>query len=52
MLMAHLFAKAGYTIAIAHCTSIKGAESEEDEALVRKFAAENNVPIYVKHFDT
>ena len=53
MLMAHLFAKAGYTIAIAHCNfQLRGAESDEDEALVRKFATENNVPIYVKHFDT
>jgi tRNA(Ile)-lysidine synthase len=53
MLMAHLFAKAGYTIAIAHCNfQLRGSESDADEALVRKFATENNVPIYVKHFDT
>lgn len=53
MLMAHLFTKAGYTVAIAHCNfQLRGTESEEDEALVRKFAVENSVPIYVKHFDT
>ncbi|KKO90882.1 tRNA(Ile)-lysidine synthetase [Sphingobacterium sp. Ag1] len=53
MLMAHLFTKAGYTVAIAHCNfQLRGSESEEDEALVRKFAVENSVPIYVKHFDT
>ncbi|WP_293879581.1 tRNA lysidine(34) synthetase TilS [Sphingobacterium sp. UBA1498] len=53
MLMAHLFVKAGYTLAIAHCNfKLRGTDSDEDEALVRKFAMENNVPIFVRHFDT
>lgn len=53
MLMAHLFAKAGYNIAIAHCNfQLRGEDSEQDEVLVRKFATENSIPIFVKHFDT
>ncbi|WP_312337422.1 tRNA lysidine(34) synthetase TilS [Sphingobacterium sp.] len=53
MLMAHLFAKSGYHIAIAHCNfQLRGEDSEQDEALVRKFATENGIPIFVKHFDT
>ena len=53
MLMAHLFAKAGFTIAIAHCNfQLRGEDSELDEALVRRFAAENGIPIFVNHFDT
>ncbi|WP_286859517.1 MULTISPECIES: tRNA lysidine(34) synthetase TilS [Sphingobacterium] len=53
MLMAHLFAKAGFNIAIAHCNfQLRGEDSELDEALVRKFAADNGIPIFVNQFDT
>lgn len=53
MLMAHLFAKAGFRIAIAHCNfQLRGEDSELDEALVRKFAADNGIPIFVNQFDT
>lgn len=53
MLMAHLFAKAGFKIAIAHCNfQLRGTDSDLDEALVRNFASANQIPIFVKHFDT
>ncbi|WP_257094018.1 tRNA lysidine(34) synthetase TilS [Sphingobacterium sp. E70] len=53
MLMAHLFAKAGFRIAIAHCNfQLRGEDSELDEALVRKFASDNGIPIFVNQFDT
>ncbi|WP_223583867.1 tRNA lysidine(34) synthetase TilS [Sphingobacterium sp. GVS05A] len=53
MLMAHLFAKAGFRIAIAHCNfQLRGEDSELDEALVRKFACYNGIPIFVNQFDT
>jgi len=31
---------------------LRGTDSDADEALVRTFATENNVPIFVRHFDT
>jgi tRNA(Ile)-lysidine synthase len=53
MLMAHLFAKAGFNIAIAHCNfQLRGEDAELDEALVRKFAADNGIPLFVNRFDT
>jgi len=53
MLMAHLFVKAGYDIAIAHCNfQLRGEDSELDEALVKKFAEDNCIPFFVSHFDT
>ncbi|MDR3245851.1 MAG: tRNA lysidine(34) synthetase TilS [Prevotellaceae bacterium] len=53
MVMAHLFVNAGYKSAIAHCNfSLRGAESDADEDLVRTFAADNNVPFYSIRFDT
>ena len=53
MLMAHLFTKAGFHIAIAHCNfQLRGEDSDLDEALVRGFAKEHGIPIYVNHFET
>jgi tRNA(Ile)-lysidine synthase len=53
MVMTHLFIKADYNIGIAHCNfSLRGAESDKDEEMVRDFAAANNIPFYSKRFDT
>ena len=43
----------GGPFAIAHCNfSLRGKESDEDEAFVRKWASEHGIPIHVKRFDT
>lgn len=53
MLMLWLFVQGGYSVEIAHCNfNLRGLESDGDEELVRKFAAEHNIPFHVKHFDT
>lgn len=53
MLMACLFLRAGYTCVIAHCNfGLRQQESDLDEALVREFAAEKQVPFFAKRFDT
>ena len=41
------------SIAFAHCNfHLRGDDSDRDERFVTKFAEENNIPIYIKHFDT
>lgn len=53
MLMAHLFQRAGFDCVIAHCNfQLRGDESDLDEALVRHYAEANQIPFFVKHFDT
>ena len=40
-------------LAFAHCNfHLRGDDSDRDERFVTKFAEENNIPIYIKHFDT
>ena len=40
-------------LAFAHCNfHLRGDDSDRDERYVTKFAEENNIPIYIKHFDT
>jgi tRNA(Ile)-lysidine synthase len=53
MVMAHLFLAIKSNIGIAHCNfNLRGKESEKDEALVRNFALNNNVPFFSESFDT
>ncbi|HWK98565.1 MAG TPA: tRNA lysidine(34) synthetase TilS, partial [Parapedobacter sp.] len=53
VLMAHLFASAGYAIGIAHCNfQLRGAEADADEALVNGLARQLEVPFYTTTFDT
>lgn len=53
MLMTRLFLESPYTFAIAHCNfKLRGEESDADEALVRNFAEQHNIKLFVKHFDT
>ena len=40
-------------LAFAHCNfHLRGDDSDRDELFVTAFAKENNIPIYIKHFDT
>jgi len=53
MVMMDLFLKAGFRFGIAHCNfSLRGKESEEDAGFVSKFAEKNNVPCFIRQFDT
>ena len=53
MVMTHLFLTAGFNIGIAHCNfCLRTEESDMDEELVRKYAAEHNTPFYTKRFNT
>lgn len=52
--MLHLFLESGFeNLAIAHCNfSLRGAESDGDEAFVKNIADKNNIPFYTIRFDT
>ena len=53
MVMLALFAEAGYNIGVAHCNfSLRGEESDQDEATVEAVAKGYNIPFYSKRFDT
>ena len=40
-------------LAFAHCNfHLRGDDSNRDEQFVTEFAQKNNIPIYIKHFDT
>ncbi len=53
VVMADLYYRAGYPAAIAHCNfKLRGEESEEDQAFVRRLAEAYDFPFYTKNFDT
>lgn len=53
VVMADLFYQANLPFAMAHCNfGLRGAESEGDEAWVRKLAQQYGVKVYVQHFAT
>ena len=53
VVMAHLFAKAGYTFGIAHCNfHLRGGDSNSDEDFVRALAKQYQVPFHCAEFDT
>ncbi|WP_017732585.1 tRNA lysidine(34) synthetase TilS [Nafulsella turpanensis] len=53
VVMARLFADAGFTVGIAHCNfELRAEESDEDEKFVRKLARKMGAECHVKHFDT
>ena len=51
--MAELFSRARFSFAIAHCNfSLRGKESDADEAFVKDLAKKLKVPFYIRHFLT
>jgi tRNA(Ile)-lysidine synthase len=53
VVMAHLFAKAGYSFGIAHCNfHLRGDDSNADEEFVHALAQQYQVPFYCAEFDT
>ncbi|MDR0415536.1 MAG: tRNA lysidine(34) synthetase TilS [Prevotellaceae bacterium] len=53
MTLLHLLRAAGYRVAVAHCNfRLRGSESDGDEQLVRSCCSQQNIPIFVAHFDT
>ncbi len=53
MVLLHLFHKAGYPIAVAHCNfRLRGGESDEDEKFVEEQCKHYNVPFYSRQFNT
>lgn len=53
VVLAHLFQRAEFRFALAHCNfDLRGEESDGDEQFVRELAMELGVEIFVKRFDT
>ena len=53
MVMLSLFVRCGYSVGVAHCNfQLRGAESDEDEVLVRQEAERCGVPCYNRRFET
>jgi tRNA(Ile)-lysidine synthase len=53
MVMAHLFHKLNYEIAIAHCNfQLREIESFEDQKFVQEYADANTITLFVTQFDT
>lgn len=53
IVLAHLLKQSDYNISLAHCNfNLRGSESDEDEQFIKNFASENNLILFVTHFDT
>lgn len=53
MVLGSLLIESGYSIAVAHCNyQLRGADSDADEALVRNWCSERNIPFYPKKVET
>lgn len=53
MVLVDLLKASGYDIALAHCNfQLRGEDSYEDENFVREYAQGNQLPVYIKRFDT
>jgi tRNA(Ile)-lysidine synthase len=53
MVMLDLFIQAGFTIGVAHCNfGLRGEEAKKDELLVQSTCQQNNIPFYVRRFET
>lgn len=53
MLMLHLFANAGFSVAVAHCNfGLRGNESDGDEQFVSDYCDHHNLAFHSKKFST
>ncbi|HVG12267.1 MAG TPA: tRNA lysidine(34) synthetase TilS, partial [Flavisolibacter sp.] len=53
VVLTHLCSAAGYGMELAHCNfGLRGAESDRDEAFVKRIAEELQVRLWTKKFDT
>ncbi len=53
MVLLHLLRRSGVNVGVAHCNyQLRGEDSNLDEALVRTFCVEANVPFHSKQFNT
>ncbi|MGB0950289.1 MAG: tRNA lysidine(34) synthetase TilS, partial [Marinirhabdus sp.] len=53
VVLAHIFTKLRFTIALAHCNfSLRGSESTADQTFVHKLAEKWNIPCYSGTFNT
>lgn len=53
MVLVHLCHQSQLDFAVAHCNfQLRGDESNEDEAFVKSYAANLQVPIFIEQFDT
>ena len=53
MVLFHLLYHAGFKVSIAHCNfGLRGNESDEDEAFVKRIAEEIKVPYFTEFFQT
>jgi len=53
VVMFHLFIRAGYSIGVAHCNfKLRGTDSDADELFVKKLSEKNEIPVFIKKFDT
>ena len=53
MVMADLFRKLPFDIALAHCNfQLRGVDSFEDQFFVQKYADAHNVTLFTTQFDT
>lgn len=53
MVLAHLMLDAGFSFGVAHCNfQLRGHASDADMQFVTDWAAEHNIPVWTKRFDT
>lgn len=53
MCMLWLCKQAGFRMEVAHCNfRLRGEESDEDEAFIRRFCQTQEIPLYVERFNT
>jgi tRNA(Ile)-lysidine synthase len=53
MVMCHLFLKANFPFAVAHCNfQLRGLEADKDQQLVRDWCTTNNITFHTVNFDT
>lgn len=53
MVLLHLLQTAGYKISVAHCNfKLRGLEADGDEAFVKQYCKEHNIPLHNESFNT